>query len=134
VTTTLRYPGDAQSRREQEERQRARDEYWRAERERNPPPPPRKPPRPPTSPAWWKKASPALRRGIIFAMRADGATFVEIARQLGLSTGRVAQLFDTAERLIRMKADAKFPLRSPRWEEYHPPFHVDAFGLRRGQS
>lgn len=113
---SLRYPGDEQSRLEQIERETVRQKQHAAEeaeriRIYNATPRP---------PDWWNRASSRLRRGIIFALRSDGATFVEIAEQLVLSSSRVQQLFRQAERRIWMSADARFPVGHD-WSSYRPP-------------
>ena len=128
MTTTLRYPGDAQSRREQEERHRIASERYRVEqvkRERIE----AARPKPPT---WWNELTPKMRRGVIYGMHADGMRFTEIAKELTLSPSRVHQLFRQVERKIQWAADARFPLRSEDWRNYQPrTMPVDRYFVSR---
>lgn len=116
MTQSLRYPGDEQSRQEQLEREEVRHaQHLAEEAERvriyNATPRP---------PDWWNEATAALRRGIVFAMRADGATFPEIAGQLNLSTTRIHDIFHQSERRIWWAADVRFNARRD-WMDYEVP-------------
>lgn len=68
----------------------------------------------------WAALSQLQRRGLLFALRADGATLEEIGATVGLSRERIRQILRITDRIMQNTADRRFPLpvAAPNWKEY----------------
>lgn len=61
------------------------------------------------------------KRGLIFALRSNGATLKEIGDVIGLSRERIRALDKMSMREIERVADRRFPLARGRWADYVKP-------------
>lgn len=57
--------------------------------------------------------TPAQRRGLVFSLHANGATFNKIGEALGISGSRARQLDALTRQQIERAADRRFPLPEP---------------------
>lgn len=69
--------------------------------------------------------TPGERRGLVYALRANGATFREIGAELGISAGRAHQILRNVENRILWAVSAHWPQRGnplgpEHWRVYRP--------------
>jgi len=69
----------------------------------------------------WEVLSKQERRGLLFALRANGATLEEIGTIVGVSRERIRQILRIAERIMQNTADRRFPLPDslPDWSKIY---------------
>jgi hypothetical protein len=93
-----------------------------AARHPRPAPPPAPPikPRKPCHVEWWPTAPPAWRRGLVFALRANGVSVRDIANLVGLTDAGVRRYDDIVMNRARRLADRRWGARRAR------PFYMPA--------
>jgi hypothetical protein len=67
------------------------------------------------------RLNPGERRGLVFALRANGVSFGKIATLLGVCRERVRQIDMSASRRVCKQADRLFTPPRTDWRGYAPP-------------